>query len=726
MRRRMPLNRNLDRIARAALCMLGAAAITVAAPVPAHATEKANLRVMLHPSAAPRGTLPAQRLAKLEAVAGKKLTLLGVTRTGGLDLAVEAVSDPVAWQAVIGRLRNDRAVLWAEPAKPVPTARRATRAGATTPGNKLLVRLADGVAPDWASLLPRFAERAGVALAKGRQIGEVWVLELAQAQPPARLAQIASALQDDPAIRYADPVLRKHARALPNDVLFGEQWALTDPLAGVNAAAAWNITQGLSSMAIAVIDTGILAHPDLEGRILGGYDFITRAGGARDGDGRDPNPRDEGDWNGNGACEGYPERESSWHGTFIAGQLAANSNNEIGVAGLNGRSSIVPVRALGECGGTDIDVYEGMLWASGFPIDGVPSNPNPAKVINMSLGGEGACAQALQEAIDDALAQGAVVVVAAGNEASDTLNFSPANCSGVITVGAHNRHGERTYYSNYGRRIDLSAPGGDGIDRADAILSTSNTGSTVPGEPTYNHEVGTSFSAPYVAGTASLMLARNPTLTPGRVLEILQGSAREFPAGSICRTSGLCGAGMLDAGAAVANTPPATLNPPPGALPVIEYYSAALDHYFVTASPEEIAQLDAATDGTFQRTGYFFYAYLDPVSAPAGAQPVCRFYGADVLINSHYFTADAAECEFVRDRWPGVWLLELPAAFYVQVPDADGKCPEDTLAVYRFFNNRRDANHRYTIDLSVRRSMINRGWVPEGNGAAAAVFCTPV
>ena len=220
------------------------------------------------------------------------------------------------------------------------------------------------------------------------------------------------------------------------------------------------------------------------------------------------------------------------------------------------------MRVLGQCGGTDADVFEGMLWASGVAIAGVPANPNPARVINLSLGGPGACTQAIQEAVDDALAQGAVVVAAAGNESDDAANYAPANCSGVITVAALNVAGERAFYSNFGTRVDLAAPAGETVD--DATVSHSNSGETSPGDPAYSLGIGTSFSAPLVSGVASLMLGRNPTMTPGRVLGILQGTARDFPAGTTCGTGNLCGIGMLDAGAAVASTIPATGDLPPG------------------------------------------------------------------------------------------------------------------------------------------------------------------
>jgi serine protease len=701
--------------------LIAAAAMSVA---PARAAE---IRLKLHPLAAARGQLPDARLAKLEAAAGAKLTLSGTTRTGALEFTVAGDPDAAAVSALLGRLRVDRAVLWAEPIDRSTATKRALRARRTTLGNRLLVRLADGVAADWPSLLPTLSQRAGTPLAAVRQIGEVWVLETMQAQAELALARIAESIQGVPAIQYADPVLRKHANAVPNDPLFPNQWGLHDPLSGINASAAWDRTTGAPGMVVAVIDTGIVPHPDLAGRVLPGYDFISDAGEARDSDARDPNPLDQGDWLGDGDCGGYAAQPSSWHGTFVAGQIAANADNGVGIAGVDWQASILPVRTLGQCGGTDEDVFEGMMWASGVQISGVPANPNPAKVINMSLGGWGGCSQAIQDAIDDALAQGAVVVVDAGNETDNVAGYSPANCSGVITVAAHNRKGERAFYSNFGRRIDLSAPAGDGDTDDDAIVSTSNDGATEPGSPTYHYGIGTSFAAPQVAGTASLMLARNPTLTPGRILGILQGTSREFPSATVCRTSGLCGTGMLDAGQALAATPPANANPPAGAVAVIEYYNPTLDHYFITASPVEIANLDTAPAGSFQRTGYFFYAYPDLASAPAGAQPVCRFYaGGNTLINSHYFSANPAECAYVQSRWQGTWLLEQYDAFYVLLPSAAGTCPDTTMPVHRFFNNRRDANHRYTIDLSVKRAMVNRAWVPEGNGPGAVAFCSPI
>jgi serine protease len=699
-------------------------ALLIAVATPVSAQMVSTIRVRLHPYMADAGTLPPGALAKLEALVGTGLTLTGTTRTGALDLALAQPQDSTAIAATLRALRNDRGVLWAETPRVVAASAKAAQVlppGATAPGQRVMVRLKDGVEPNWSALLPRMGQSIGMALAVERQIGNVWVLSVSQPQTPTRLAQLAEILQQDGAVQYADPVKRAFAMAAPNDPYYSQQWSLNDPLSGVNAEAAWASQPDSASVVVAVVDTGILPHPDLVGRVLPGFDFIADPASARDGDGRDPDPTDEGTWGSAAEC-GVAE-DSFFHGLFVAGQIAANTNNGTGIAGLTTGSRILPVRVLGRCGsGTFDDVFAGMLWASGVQIAGVAPNPFPAKVINLSLGGFGACDQSIQDAIDDALAQGAVVVAAAGNSSADAENFTPANCSGVVTVAAHAKNAALASYSNFGPRVDLSAPGGD-LPVSGLIISTSNDGTTVPQNPDYVAAAGTSFATPLVSGTAALMLARNPMLTAGRVLEIVTGTARDFPTDSVCAQANLCGAGLLDAGAAVASTIPGGGTPPPGAFQVVEYYNPYLDHYFITAQPAEIAYIDAVLYGSFQRTGQYFYAYLSPISAPPGSRPVCRFFAAG-LINSHFFTASASECNFVLTHWPGTWSLETPASFYIQVPDFGGNCPDGTLPVYRFFNNRNDANHRYTVDLSVRRAMLNRSWVPEGNGPNAVAFCS--
>lgn len=708
-------------------CFVAAAAALLFASV-AGAQTVSRIRVMLHPYAATKGEFPPAARAQLESVGGITLSLEGKTRTGALDLSLAKPLERNDAEALLARLRNDRSVLWAE----VPRATNTSvvkRQPLVAPSDRLLVRLADGVEPDFDRLLASWKDSTGAALTLDRAAGDGWVLRLPEATSAEVASYLAQRIQEDPRVQYADFVKRVYARRIPNDPLFGLQWALTDPISGINATRAWDISVGNPSVTVAVVDTGVLAHPDLAGRILPGYDFVSDIAAARDGDPRDPDATDSGDFASDNVCfDGVPAMASSWHGTFVAGIIAARSDNGSGISGIDWNAKILPVRVLGRCGGTDLDVYEGLLWAVGRPVRAVPPNPNPAKVINMSLGGWGACSPAIQETVDAALAQGAVVVVAAGNETDDSVFYNPANCSGVINVGAHQRNGERTSYSNYGFKVDISAPGGDG-EVEDWIISLSNAGIQDAAEMITTYEIGTSFAAPHVAGTAALMLARNSTLTPGKVLALMQQTARPFPKSTVCGTPSLpfCGVGQLDAAAALTATPPTSATAPKNAVPVFEFYRPDKDQYFLSANPAEVNGLDHSPFGIWQRTGQVFYAYANAATAPADAKPVCRFYGNPAkLLDSHYFTAEEAECEYLRANMEGTWDLEDPAAFYVQVADGAGNCPNGTFPVYRFFNNKKNANHRYTIDLTVRRAMLNRVWIPEGRGPYSVSFCAPI
>lgn len=702
---------------RAAL--LGAALFVSA--VAAQAETVSSLRVMLHPYAAGWGELPPAQQARLEALTGAKLALTGSTRTGAIELTLQTPVDETEARAMARKLRVDRNVLWAEPIVPSIAKRKAKLEDTEVQGQRLMVRMKADAPPVDAGFLQRLGKRLGMNVTFERQIAQVAVLSVAMPQSADNLAQLARIIEQEPEVQYADPVRKARAFAAPNDPYYSAQWSLIGNVAGINADTAWTLQPSAAGVTVAVVDTGILPHPDLEGRVLPGYDFISDASRARDGNERDPNPRDEGDWS-SGECGPFSE-PSFFHGLFVSGIIAANANNGIGIAGIAANANILPVRVLGMCGGTFEDILAGVLWASGVNIAGVPPNKNPAKIINLSLGGFGPCDQSVQEAIDDALAQGAVVVAAAGNFSLDVSDFAPANCSGVVTVGAHTPQGTLTSYSNYGSRIDLTAPGGD-LPYNDLVVSLHYEGDTVPTSPTYTFARGTSFAAPMVSGVAALLLARDGMLTSGRVLDLVTGTARVFPNGSQCSVPRLCGAGMLDAGAAVGSTFPDT-GGPPGSVRVAEYYRADLDHYFITADQNEIAALNTKASGVFKPTGLYFYAYPNAQVAPIGAMPVCRFYAAlAVYIDSHYYSANTDECLAVLLNWPGVWTLETGSAFYVQVPDSKGHCPADTLPVYRFFNNRRDANHRYTVDLSVRRAMWNRQWVSEGAGGVA--FCSAI
>ena len=234
---------------------------------------------------------------------------------------------------------------------------------------------------------------------------------------------------------------------------------------------------------------------------------------------------------------------------------------------------------------------------------------------------------------------------------------------------------------------------------------------------------GTSFAAPMVSGAAALLLARDGMLTSGRVLDLLTGTARVFPPGSQCIVPSLCGAGMLDAGAAVGSTIPG--GPAPAeAYQVVEYYRADLDHYFITADPGGDRRVDTSLSRHLQaHRPVFLRVPRRRRSRRPAAQPVCRFYATPrVQIDSHYYSANVDECLAVLLNWPGIWTLETASGVLHPGAGRQRPLPDNTLPVYRFFDNRRDANHRYTVDLSVRRAMQNRAWVAEGAARRRVLF----
>ena len=403
--------------------------------------------------------------------------------------------------------------------------------------------------------LQRLNQTAGVDLQYFREMsGDAQVLHLPARLPIEQVDQICQRLMTLPEVEYAEPDRIVHPAFTPNDPYYSSQWHYYDTYS-IHVPGAWDITTGSSNIVVAVIDTGILSHGDLNGRTVPGYDFISDTCVANDGGGRDNDPSDPGDWIVDGDCSGEEADNSSWHGTHVAGTIGANSNNGLGVAGINWSSKILPIRVLGKGGGYDSDIIDAIRWAAGLSVGGVPANQNPAKVLNLSLSGLGSCTTSVQSAITDAYQAGAVIVVAAGNDASSESNYYPANCSNVITVAATNKAGNRSSYSNYGSVVEISAPGGDST--YGGVYSTSNTGSKGPIGDSYAYKMGTSMAAPHVSGVVSLMLSRNPLLSPAEVLSILQNTAQPFPSGSNCNTS-QCGSGIVNAAGAVFHAVPFT------------------------------------------------------------------------------------------------------------------------------------------------------------------------
>ncbi len=370
---------------------------------------------------------------------------------------------------------------------------------------------------------------------------------VAPSDPPAERRRTVARvlrLRADPRVAEAIPNARLHPATLPNDALYPHQWNY--PMIGLPEA--WETTTGSAEVIVAVLDTGITDHPDLAGRVIDGYDFVSHIASAGDGDGLDPDPTDPGDVN--------PFATEQWHGTHVAGIIGAATDNGIGVAGVDWHCQIMPVRVLGRgSNGTTADLLNGILYAAGLPNDSGTVPPRRADIINMSLSGHdpgGQTAHFAQPVIDQARRAGVLLVAAAGNEATSIPSF-PAGAAGVLSVSAVDATGERASYANFGPTIDLAAPGGsraavdmNGDGDPDGILSTRVDSTT--GAYNYDRDVGTSMAAPQVAGVAALCLAANPDLTVDQLETVLFATATDL---GLPGRDDRYGFGLVNAAAAV-------------------------------------------------------------------------------------------------------------------------------------------------------------------------------
>lgn len=454
-----------------------------------------------------------------------------------------------------------------------------------------------------AKALPGSAPR----IAQGRRLSvgaDVITLsrELDHVAAAALMRQIAL----DPNVEYVEPEVWMKPLATPTDPRWDEQWHLKAPadnVAGINLPDALDRSTG-EGVVVAVLDTGVVRHPDLEANVLydEGYDFLSDAtNSGRATDGRIPGGYDPGDWE-VPACGRGRTGTSSWHGTHVAGTIAAVTNNATGVAGVAPEAVVLPVRVLGHCGGGSADISEAIEWAAGAPVAGVPAHGLPVEVINMSLGSTApvTCPNVYRDALATARRNNVTVVVAAGNDSLDVskangVGFTMGNCSDdIVVVGAVGPQGHRMGVieledrstislhsvlgagSAWGQRIDVAAPGGDlstaligasaatlrqvfpGINidavpddatlEARQVLSAVDTGERTPAGPGYAFYPGTSMAAPHVAGIVALMQAAAPArLTPPQVKQLLMGSVRPFPQA----TDFPLGTGIVDATLAV-------------------------------------------------------------------------------------------------------------------------------------------------------------------------------
>lgn len=542
------------------------------------------------------------------------------------------------------------------------------------------------------------------------------------------IASVIKQLSQDPRIEEVEPDVRLEATFYPNDPYLFYQWPLAPPEfypGAINAIQAWDITKGSKDTIVAVLDTGIaVTHAFGYQQILAGYDFISDPFYANDGDGRDPNPADPGDWEEAGECSpSSAPRGSSWHGTFVSGIIATPGNDYVGTAGVNWNTRILPVRVLGKCGGSISDLIDGMRWAVGLEVPGAPTNPNPARILNLSLGAPspfGCTSRFLLQAINEVKQQNSLIVVAAGNNDVEAATFIPASCNGVMTVGAVDHLGWRSSFSNYSfsNRVHISAPGGDMSFYGEpdtGVLSVADAGRTHPtGSLQYVFSEGTSMAAPHVSAVAALAMAIDPDQHTQMISAIMRITSRMFPEGSDCDILyPLCGDGLLDA----YNTLQAVSILKPYHL-VWGFYNSDINHYFRAGGYDEVELVLSGVFGDWIDTEDYFIAWRD---SSQGAVPVCRFYGTPGIgPNSHFYTGDPEECEKVKREDPG-WSYE-GTAFYIKLP-VNGECPDNTLPVYRYYNNRwmhNDSNHRYVIDLYDQAEMVEKGWILEGIAMCAA------
>jgi serine protease len=477
------------------------------------------------------------------------------------------------------------------------------------------------------------AQRVGMDVTGSRQLTpSMHVIFLPKTLYGAEVSVALAQLRADSAVAFADVDERRYAHQVsipPNDPLFeptqnaaepaSGQWYMNTPsaamvtvagvqtqdLSATDAVSAWLITQGSSGTVIADVDNGIrFEHPDLlragfGGRLLPGYDFVSgdlnASNGqplgtflvANDGDGWDPDPSDPGDWISTTdqlnttlfPAANCPTANSSWHGTRVVGVLGAITNNDTGIAGMTWNPYVLPVRALGKCGGYDSDVITGMQWAAGLTVTDVPDNPYPADIINLSLGGTGSCPSAYQNVLNTLSVMNVLVVASAGNESGAV--DAPGNCPGVLAVAGLRNVGTKVGYSSFGAQVGVSAPAGNCVNSGTPCLrsidTTTNSGLTTAGVSAYTNEnnpnLGTSFSAPIVSAIAALMRSVNANLTPAQLIARIESSATAFPpnTGNIpvcpntdpttlecsCPATGQCGTGMVNALSAVK----AALNP---------------------------------------------------------------------------------------------------------------------------------------------------------------------
>ncbi|NBU63056.1 MAG: hypothetical protein EBS29_00890 [Chloroflexia bacterium] len=465
------------------------------------------------------------------------------------------------------------------------------------------------------------AQRSGLARAsyKRAMSGTRYVLKVERYVSRAEIDQLQTAWLKIADVVRVEPDVIAQITAVPNDPEYPNQWHYFSPATpvngrtyyGIDAIGAWDQGATGDGAVVAVLDTGITPHPDLGlsqvngvvtgNKLVGQYDFVNNATMAGDGDGRDDNARDEGDF--------YNLSPSSWHGTHVAGTIAALTNNGMGVAGVAGDARLLIGRVLGRGGGYSSDIADAIRWAAQLPVSGVPLAPVKANVINLSLGGGlSFCPSYYADAISDATNVGTMVVVAAGNSSLPVDQFTPANCVGAVTVAAVGPTGKRAYYSNYGSGVDIAAPGGDkyagGNLAGGYVRSTWFNGSDIidTATPDYGNMQGTSMATPHVVGVAALLYALMPDASVATIYQYLTEATNltnfaSDTSANACKTT-TCGVGIVNAAKAVQAFKLAIPTATNTLTPSITYTPSETPTANVTRSPTRSATITPTASGT--------------------------------------------------------------------------------------------------------------------------------
>ena len=515
-------------------------------------------------------------------------------------------------------------------------------------------------------LINQYNDETGekVEWSKKREMWDkTWVINLEPAVPAKHVPKLRGLLEASADIHTANIDALMAPMAVPNDPDYDKQWPLHDhdvAPAGSNANVekAWDLGFTGKDTIVGVSDSGIINHPELPSTIRQGQQQPWRQANGNPDDklilgidtiqdnrisgdhhntdinnDRDLNPYDDGDWYPAGYCgPGAPGQDQShWHGTHVSGIATAEQNNNQGGSGVAPDAKLMMARSLGKCGGLTSDIADSIAWLAGVKMANMPTSPYSADVINLSLGGTNnipVCDPMYQNAINAARRQGSTIMVAAGNDTTDTSYITPANCNGVITIGATGPEGHRAMYSNYGNAVDLGAPGGNSAAVVNGRVeykpenmywSTVDAGRTNPVGPSYGYMEGTSMATPLATGVVAMMHEANPDITPDDVERILKDTTQPynpeprirdtfnfFPDGrdmySPERTANGMGTGIIDACAAVyqaaveaGNTPATdcegnTEEPAPATTTVTEAPQTTTVTETTTAAPTTITE----------------------------------------------------------------------------------------------------------------------------------------